>query len=99
MSLSHPLGRAKAHFFRGLGFDDNSESLLEAELIHLARKGEAVQCIPGQYGTKYIVKGRISTPNGVQVAVVTVWLIEPNDPRPRLVTAYPEWSEKKLDDS
>ncbi len=89
LSLNHPVGRSKARFFRGLGFDDDSAPRLKFELERLAREGKVVQKIPGSYGIKYIVEGDISTPSGVETWLTTVWLIESGRLRPRLVTAYP----------
>ncbi len=90
LSLSHPVGRSKARFFHGLGFDHHNALLLQLELGRLAREGEVVQTIPGEYGSKYIVEGKIGTPSGVQASLRTVWLIETGEARPRLVTAYPQ---------
>ena len=41
------------------------------------------------YGTKYIIDGGLTTPNGVSAEARTVWIVEVDDVRPRLVTAYP----------
>ena len=38
---------------------------------------------------KYIVEGHIRTPNQAEACLMTVWIVEPEDNRPRLVTAYP----------
>lgn len=89
LSLSHPVGRYKARFFLGLGFDEDSAPLLQRELERLAREGKVAQSIPGSYGIKYIVEGKIDTPSGVEAWLTTVWLIETGRLRPRLVTAYP----------
>jgi len=97
LSLSHPLGRSKARFFRGIGFDEQDAELLETELLRLAREGTVVERIPGDYGTKYIVRGGINTPAGERVSVTTVWLIETGQVRPRLVTAYPGEGSKGVE--
>jgi len=41
------------------------------------------------YGTKYIIAVGLTTPNGVSAEVRTVWIVEVDDARPCLVTAYP----------
>jgi hypothetical protein len=89
LSLSHSSGGSKARFFRGLGYDDETTRMLEAELQRLARDGDLVGTIPGRYGTKYIVEGKIRRPGGGQAWLTSVWLIEQGKTRPRLVTAYP----------
>ena len=89
LSLSHSFGRSKALFFRGLGYNDENAKMLEVELLRLAREGELIDRIPGKYGTKYIIQGRIRSPSGTQALLTTVWLIEKDEIHPRLVTAYP----------
>ena len=98
LSLAHPLGHPKARFFRGLGFDDENAAMLEAELERLAREGELVRMIPGLFGTRYILEGRIRTPGGGLVSLTTVWLVESGKMRPRLVTAYPRKQRLESDD-
>ncbi|MGH2812866.1 MAG: DUF6883 domain-containing protein [Actinomycetota bacterium] len=41
------------------------------------------------YGTKYVLEGMLNTPIGRQIRVETIWVIEIESDRPRLVTAYP----------
>jgi hypothetical protein len=46
--------------------------------------------VPKRYGTKYVVVGSIRTPNGGDVSIRTVWIIEGEGAdAPRFVTAYP----------
>jgi hypothetical protein len=47
-----------------------------------ARKGP-------RFGIKYVAKGRIGRSIGRSGSVLTVWIVEGDDP-PRLVTAYPD---------
>lgn len=90
LSLSHPVGRAKARFFRRFGFDASNTELLRDELLALARQADVVRTEHTAYGTKYVVDGSLSTPSGDEVAVRTVWMIEKSEPdAPRFVTAYP----------
>lgn len=89
LSLSHPSGRSKARFFRGLGYVVETVRMLETELLRLARDGELAGVVPGRYGTKYIVEGKIRRPGGGEAWLTSVWLIEKGKTRPRLVTAYP----------
>jgi hypothetical protein len=42
------------------------------------------------HGTKYLVEGYVSAQGGGETKpVMTVWVAEAQDPRPRLVTTYP----------
>ena len=40
------------------------------------------------HGTKYIIEGNLIAPQGRSVRIVTVWIEEHSDRRPRFVTAY-----------
>lgn len=89
LSEIHPVGRAKAQFFKDLGYDISDTGTLAQDLLTLARDGDVSNVQTSSFGTKYVVNGLIQTPSGVTVALRTVWIIEPDHPQPRLVTAYP----------
>lgn len=89
LSETHPVGRAKAAFFRTAGYNDSTVSLLEARLLELARANEVTQVNETNRGTKFVIEGEITTPSRRSVRLRTVWIIEPHEPRPRFVTAYP----------
>lgn len=90
LSSSHPVGRFKAGFFRSLGYTPDAWSLLRDDLLELARSGDADECRPSPFGTKYEVRGSLEGPNGGAAKVVTVWIVLARPSVPRLVTAYPE---------
>jgi len=90
LSMSHPVGRAKARFFRKLGFDTSNTDLLTDELLNLARHEHVVRSNKTEYGTKYVIDGLLSTPRGEEVPIRTVWIIEESGQDvPRFITAYP----------
>ncbi len=88
LSKTHPVGRAKASFFRLIGYDETNADDLAAELIRLAGAEEVVQSEASPFGTKYVVEGLIAGPLG-SAGVRTVWIIETGTVIPRFVTAYP----------
>lgn len=88
LSLAHPVGAAKARFFQRLGFDAANAEIFEEALVALAQSSE-VASESSPYGIKYRADGLLLGPSGRAATVRTVWLVEPQDPRPRLVTAYP----------
>lgn len=90
LSSHHPVGRAKAAFFRGLGFTVETEDQLIAGMLEIARSGQLITAVDSPYGIKYVVEGILTGPTGRAGSVVTVWVVEPGDPRPRFVTAYPK---------
>ena len=89
LSETHIIGKAKAKFFRSIGYSEKNANELAKALLMIAKSNEVTQEIITPYGTKYIVEGEISPPSGNIVRILTVWVIELNDRRPRLVTAYP----------
>lgn len=89
LSDSHPVGRGKAQFLLNLGFTQADQSRLGEQLLAIARNEEVSQEVRTEYGTKYVVEERISTPSGTEAQLRTVWIAEPQDRRPRFVTAYP----------
>lgn len=89
LSETHAIGKAKAKFFRSLGFNDDNVELLERELMTITRTELIAEEIITPFGIKYIVDGILSTPSGTSAKVRTIWIVEPHDERPRFVTAYP----------
>jgi hypothetical protein len=89
LSDTHTIGKAKAKFFRALGFNENNLGLLELGLIAIARRKSVKETVRTPFGIKYIVEGVMSTPVGTSAKVRTIWIVESNDKRPRFVTAYP----------
>lgn len=90
LSETHPVGKAKAKFFRAHGFTEEGVDLLEEGLLTIVRENEPQEVIASPpHGTKYVVTGSLLTPRGVTVRVRTIWIAEPEDERPRFVTAYP----------
>ena len=85
----HPVGASKAKWFRSLGYDPANVGVLEQDLLRMVQTSADYDEKSSLFGTKYVVSGKISTPNGVDANVTTVWIVEPTDKRPRLVTAYP----------
>jgi len=85
----HPIGRFKAVFFKNLGYDDGDTDVLAHGLSSIAQQEDVSDVQPSEFGTKYIIEGIIQTPSGATVAMRTVWIIEQDNPQPRLITAYP----------
>jgi len=89
LSETHPVGRLKSKFFRSVGFNEDNLYLLEQQLLALAHSREVKEVSESPYGRKFIIEGDLQTPAGLSVSLCTVWLLEPDEERPRLVTAYP----------
>ena len=88
LSPEHPIGRAKARFFAGLGYRRERWQELQTGLVAQAREGEAEPAGRTPFGQKYLVRGILQGPAGRGAAIQTVWIV-PSDEVPRLITAYP----------
>lgn len=89
LSETHSTGKFKAKFFRKLGFNETNISFFEKALRKLAKSAEIKNETISQFGTKYILDGKIDSLMGKTVTVRTVWIIEKGQNRPRFVTVYP----------
>jgi len=89
LSEAHPVGRSKAHYFRSLGYSENSIAELSDGLLEIARENDVSETIDIEFGTKYIVKGSLRTPRDVLTEIITIWIIERGSDAPKFVTAYP----------
>lgn len=88
LALTHPVGGSKARFFRTHGFDEINATELADGLLTIVRTAE-VEVVENPHGTKYVADGDLPTPRGTTVRIRTVWIVEPDEPRPRFVSAYP----------
>jgi len=89
LSPSHPVGRFKATVFLALGYQPDAWQQLQADLLVLARTGEAKIGQPSSHGQKYEVSGILRGPNGRQATFTTVWIVPTGATAPRFVTAFP----------
>ena len=76
--------------FTTLGYTQENWPLLRDDLLMLARTREAVIGQNSVYGQKYEVSGQLIGPNGRSAQFTTVWLVRPEEPAPKFVTAFPE---------
>jgi hypothetical protein len=89
LSGAHPIGWAKARFFKRFGFrEDAPEELRQALLAHV-RENAVVETETSPYGIKYRVDGPLASPDGRNPLVSTVWTILDGEAIPRFITAFP----------
>ena len=89
LSPTHPIGKAKAVWFRALGYSQDDWTYLRDDLLNFA-KHDAVVLDQTEYGQLYGVSGPLIGPNGNAGQVLTIWIIIVGTANPRLVTAYPD---------
>lgn len=86
----HPEGGPEAKFLKRFGYDLSTRDELERALLKLANAGEVSLVKRTIFCTKFVIKGRLDTPNGRNPSVETVWKIDNGEESPKLVTAYPD---------
>ncbi|MGK0172064.1 MAG: hypothetical protein ACI9W2_003798 [Gammaproteobacteria bacterium] len=89
LSTTHLVGRYKAAFFRGLGYERDNWRVLERDLRSLLKE-DAIELESTEFGQKFSAQGSLTGPNGRSASIVTVWIILVDSDVPRFVTAYPE---------
>jgi hypothetical protein len=89
LSLSHPVEKAKAKFFRSLGFDETNLAEFEQAIREVAIRHEVAEQIATAFGIKYVIVGQLENPQNREMIICTVWIVEDETQPPRFVTAYP----------
>lgn len=89
LSLTHPDGKSKAKFFLKFGFNVDSWEIMATALINHAADYELTKIESSPFGTRYVVEGRVITPDGRNPEVRSVWFISTGDDIPRLISTYP----------
>ena len=89
LSAAHPIGLAKARFFSRFGFsEDNPKELVDALLGHI-RENAVVETQTSPFGVKYRVDGPLTSPDGRNPLVSTIWIVPTEQTAPRFITAFP----------
>lgn len=89
LSETHPVGRAKAKFFRALGFNERNLVRLKDALLAVAVSNDVTEAVVTPFGTKYLVEGDLDAPKGISVRVLTVWILEKGEDLPRCNCSTP----------
>ena len=85
----HPDNGGKAQFFERLGFRQSEWKILADAFLAFAHKAEVTHSMKSPHGQKYVIVGRIKSPNGKTASVQTIWIMDKSLNVARLVTAYP----------
>ena len=90
LDAAHPDDGGKAAFFHSLGFRRVAWRALADGFLRLARAAEVAGTTESPHGRKYVMVGRIRSPDGRCATVQTIWIIDSGCDAARLVTAYPQ---------
>jgi hypothetical protein len=80
----------KSKFLARAGYGQENWQQLEADLRNQILPIEAVPSNePNRFGDVYEIRGVLSGVNGVNLAVVTIWMIEYETHQTKFITLYP----------
>ena len=89
LNPEHRIGASKARFFGEFGFcAEKWEVLADALRIH-GQIHEVKKIHETGFGPRYVVEGKLNTPDGRTPHVRSVWQFDKDAVAPRLITAYP----------
>ena len=89
LSSTHRDGRGKAAFFIHFGFSADDWETFANALTQHAAEHEVSLIEESPFGTRYVIDGEVTVPDGRTPAIRVIWFIETGESAPRLVTAYP----------
>ena len=88
LNPKHESGGHKARVFRAaLGLTLDNAEWLRAQVLRLAREGDAAVGEPSPFGQKYLIDAALTVNERVAI-VRTAWIIENGTDFPRLVSCY-----------
>ncbi len=76
LNPAHPDNGGKAEFFEKLGFRRKEWKILAAALRMLAQTANVSGCTESPHGRKYVIVGRIESPDGRVAQVQTIWIVD-----------------------
>jgi uncharacterized protein DUF6883 len=89
LSTVHPIGASKAKFFMSFGFSPANWAELKRALLNHPLNNPVTDQTSNPFGQKFEVSCSLIAADGRNPCITSVWIIEPPDPNPRFITAYP----------
>jgi len=89
LNPAHPTGAAKARFFVLFGFSLGNWRELKSALLEHPHHHPITDRTSSPFGETFEVSCSLVTPDGRNPCIISVWIIEPPNPNPRFITAYP----------
>jgi hypothetical protein len=89
LNIAHPGNGGKAQFFNSFGFDRSRWTEMRDALLGHPVVNQVSGVQPNPYGAKYVVHCTLSTPDGRNPCIATIWVIDASSIVPMFVTAYP----------
>lgn len=79
----------KCGFLALAGYTSADTNRLEADIRSQLLPLEAVAAGENAYGSKFIIRGTLTGPNGRQLSVLSVWMLEKATGLTKFITLYP----------
>jgi hypothetical protein len=90
LNPAHPAGGSKARFFLRFGFRAAERQKLAEALNRDVRENEVTTMQKTTHGTRYVVDGPLTAPDGSRLNIRSAWYITlGGGAGPRFVTAHP----------
>jgi hypothetical protein len=89
LSTTHRAGKSKASFFMQFGFDSSRWEELAGALKQHAKDNDITIEERTIFGTRYVIEGPLTAPDGRRLNVRTAWFIDDDGEVPRFITAHP----------
>jgi hypothetical protein len=89
LSTTHRAGKSKASFFMQFGFSSSRWKELAGALKQHAKDNEITLEVQTIFGTRYVIDGLLTAPDGRRLNVRTAWFIDDDGEVPRFITAHP----------
>jgi len=89
LNPAHPAGGSKAKFFLRFGFTAAGWQRLAEALLRHARENEVAAMEQTTHGSRYVMDGPLTAPDGSRLNIRSAWYINPDGGAPRFVTAHP----------
>ena len=83
LALGHPDGPDKATLFRQFGFRPEAANVMRAAFLEHARTAEVVTTRTTKLGTRYIIEGKVRSPDGRDPIVRSVCFVETGEEESR----------------
>ncbi|WP_390624653.1 DUF6883 domain-containing protein [Anthocerotibacter panamensis] len=92
LDLKHSSGASKAKFFLNRGFDRENWQYFSEALIFQGTNNPVKKVKETEYGTRYTIECHCPTPDRLNPCIRTVWELREGETQPRLITAFPEFT-------
>jgi hypothetical protein len=96
LASGHTVGGSKATFLARFGFTQENWPALQRALLQHASAHEVAASQVSDHGQFFEIVGPLSTPDGRNPTIRSVWLIDSGSSSPRLITIVPSHRSSRV---